>query len=187
MRLFVAVNFSPALRERLYAAAAPLRQASQHLRWLVPDTYHITLKFLGTLERAQTQPLEAALNEAAAAVQPFDLELGGLGAFPSLQRARIVWLGARATGLMTLRADVEQRFEPLGFPTEARPFHPHITMAKLAARARPVDLTDMERLLAPEAYQVVRVERVELMESKLSPAGALYALLHSAQLGNRDR
>lgn len=183
MRLFVAITFPDSLRDRLAAALRPVRDQVSGLRWLSADTYHITLKFLGRVEAEQLSDVQAGLLRAAGQAEPFALETGGLGAFPSLRRANVVWLGAAAgPPLNALQTAVESALAPLGFPTEARPFHAHVTVARLTPRTKPLDLTGMERLVTEDAYQQLRIQSIELMESKVSSKGARYEAIASAPL-----
>ena len=188
MRLFIAVNLPAALRATLYERAAGLRAAITQIRWLPADNFHITIKFLGAVENDRVDAVQAALAEAAGGIPPFDLQIGGFGAFPGLARPNVVWLGVKpASALMELQQRVEQMTAPLGFETEARAFHPHITIGRLAARTRAPDLRGLERVSASLEYEkMVAITTVELMESKLSSKGARYESIASARLKEKS-
>lgn len=187
MRLFVAVNLPDAVRRALERASATLREAAPAVRWLPPENFHITLKFLGSVPDARLPEIQAALETAALRNAPFQMTLRVAGAFPNFRRARVYWVGVQDDGaLAQLQLEVERTIAPLGFPTEARPFHPHITIGRVnsvpaaelrAAEAAASDFQHESR---------VTVKSIELMESKVSSKGARYEALRSAQLGKQS-
>jgi len=128
--------------------------------------------------------VRAALGRAAAGARPLPLALGEFGVFPDFQRPRVVWAGITADSrLEILQHRVEQEFAPLGFPTEARPFRPHVTLGRAAREARPRDFAGLEAALGALQFEAtVVVESVDLMQSTLESAGAVYHVRHSERL-----
>jgi 2'-5' RNA ligase len=184
VRLFIAVNLPEDVRVRIYAATQGLRQAATGVRWTLHEQFHITVKFLGEVAEDKVPALEAGLAHAVRALRPFEVDLAGIGAFPNLRRPRVYWLGiTQATDLHVLQAHVESEIEPLGFPREARPFHPHVTLGRVGAEVSTEQLRAAERAAASIEYQnKVRVNSVELMVSRMSPKGARYEALRSQPL-----
>jgi 2'-5' RNA ligase len=141
----------------------------------------VTLKFLGGVETPRLAPVAAALVDAASTCAPFELAVRGLGAFPSRTRARVVWAGIDDGGATArLATRVEAAMVELGFEREARPFAGHVTLGRVRQpRGNP-------RLAAAldghSAYGRLRVDRVVLMRSDLSPRGARYTELAEAPL-----
>jgi 2'-5' RNA ligase len=115
----------------------------------------------------------------------FTLRIEGFGVFPSESRPRIIWAGCGAPPpLEILQHKVEQEMERLGFPLEGRAFRPHLTLGRAKNEASPARLAGLAAALDELAYAAeVTVESVDLMESRLSPAGARYTRLHAAPLG----
>ena len=93
MRLFVALNFLPPVREALWAATARLRDLDLPVKWVRGEAVHLTLKFLGDVADERVPELAAALTSAAAGARPLSLALGGFGVFPDFRRPRVVWVG----------------------------------------------------------------------------------------------
>lgn len=184
MRAFVAVNLPPEHRRDIAAAVAPLLRSELPVRWVEPDAYHLTLKFLGTVAAGAVEPVAAALRTLAVRHAPFTLRVRGAGAFPDPRRPGVLWLGvAPDAPLLALQQAVEQGIAPLGFPTEARPFHPHITLGRTRRDARPGALRSAEALLGDVAYQaIIPIETVDLMQSHTSPRGARYERVLAAPL-----
>src|SRR5690606_29803955 len=113
------------------------------------------------------------------------LEIGGLGAFPSLRRANVLWIGVTGDpDLALLQREIEPALSRLGFPREQRPFRPHITIGRLRSGERPLDI---ERLASLVDFQArVTVESVELMQSVMTPGGSRYETLVRRRLGEKE-
>jgi 2'-5' RNA ligase len=188
VRLFVAVNLPDAIRRDLFERLDPIRGVGTGVRWLEPNNFHITLKFLGSVQDTQIESIQDGLWAAAAQVPAFELTLSRFGAFPNFRRARVYWVGVEDDGwLGRLQSAVEQQIAPLGFPTEARPFHPHITVGR-ANQLTAAELGAVEASSAPFPFrETISVSSMELMESKLSPKGARYEPVFSALLAGTNK
>jgi len=184
VRLFVALNLPPPVREALWAATARLRDLELPVKWVRGEGVHLTLKFLGDVADEREPELAAALTSAAAGARTLSLALGGFGVFPDFRRPRVVWVGiAPEPGLEILQHRVEQEFAALGFPTEARPFRPHVTLGRAARDARPVDFPGLEAALGRlEFAETALVSALDLMQSTLQTGGAVYHVRHSERL-----
>jgi 2'-5' RNA ligase len=128
-RAFVAVRPPDDVLDRVDEISATIEaHTPDGARWTTREQHHLTLQFLGN--RADVDAVAAALREIA--VAPADVELRGIGAFPSPRRARVLWIGvaAGASMLTQLAAAVGVLLEPLGHEPEARAYHPHLTLAR---------------------------------------------------------
>lgn len=160
----------------------PPRGRRSALRVVKLDNLHFTLRFLGEIDENRAEPLLEALNWAVADAAPFELELRGLGAFPSVERPSVVWVGVRnAVRLKGLDARVAAAASAAGFGPADRPFHPHLTLARCKARP-PEALFDLLREQARTSFGSFRVERVELIASELTPDGPRYRSVGAAML-----
>lgn len=184
MRLFVAVNFPDAVRERAWRACATLREAGFPVKWVGEDRLHLTLKFLGEVDRGRLPELREALARATAGVAPLELRLGGVGAFPSLRSPRVLWLGVEGPpALGALRDGVEDTMGELGFDRETRDFHPHVTLGRARRGAGRRAFEGLEEVAGRvELDAACRAESVELMESVLRRRGAVYSAVSSHRL-----
>ena len=181
LRTFIGIPV-PALR-RLVEVSGELRALGRLLRVTSPESWHLTLKFLGETPAGEIAALSRAIEEVASETATGSYEVRGLGVFPSLRRPSVIWAGLRGDGPLALLAerldDVCSRF---GFARETRAFHPHITLARVSGRA-PASLAAMLEAEAETAFGSVRPERVVLYESELSKSGSRYQPLASALLG----
>ncbi len=184
MRLFVALTPPRDAQQTVWDAFAPLRARSYPVKWLPPGGIHVTLKFLGEVEEGRQSELVRALGEAVTGARTVTLVVGGAGAFPDPQRPRVLWAGIAPDPAIELLADqVERVFAPLGFPTEARAFRPHLTLGRVARHARPRDFAGMADALEGLPVDAIAVvDGVELIMSVLRPDGVGYERVHREQL-----
>jgi 2'-5' RNA ligase len=187
MRLFLALNLPKKERQRVQRAVRPLREGDLPVRWLDIEQYHVTLKFLGTVRKDAVDSIRIALDEVAANTAPFDAMVTGFGAFPTIRRPRVLWAGVHATPeLRCLKQDLEWGLADLGFDKETRAFHPHLTLGRSssdgAGRFRGLD----EQMAALELEASFVVRSVDLMQSRTSPDGATYSVVHRARLTGGD-
>ena len=180
----MALNLPDGVRRALWAAAAPVRELGLPLKWVRPEGIHVTLKFLGEVADAREPELRAALGRAAAGGHALSLVVGGFGAFPGLERPRVIWAGLEPDpALESLQHRVEREFGPLGFPPESRPFRAHLTLGRAARDARPRGCDGLEETLIGLRHQETAVVgAVDLMQSVLQSAGAVYQIRHSERL-----
>ncbi len=184
MRLFIAVDLSVAVRERLDALILDLRRDVPDVRWVGSDRIHLTLKFLGEVDEARAAAISDAVGPAAAAVPGrIPASVGRLGTFGDQRRPRVVWAGVEdpSGGLLRIQSAVETACEVQGFSREGRPFSPHLTLARLKGPSRSLGT-------ALEARQAIRLGDLEissccLFQSLLRPDGAAYVRLREYPLG----
>jgi 2'-5' RNA ligase len=180
----VAILLDERAREALAIEVGRLRSAGREVAWVGAANLHITLKFLGGVDETRLPAVTDAVARAATARPPFDLAVHGLGAFPTLMRPRVVWAGVTegASAVSELAAAVERELAPLGFVAEDRPFTAHVTLGRIRTPRRNPGLEEAIRAGAALEFGQVRVERLSLMRSDLSPRGARYTELHGARL-----
>lgn len=187
MRIFLALELSDAIAADVERSIAPLRELEPDLAWIAPQKRHLTLRFLGDQSPEQADRIARAADATAAMLRPFEMSLGGFGAFPNFRRARVVWLGVeQEPRLELLHHDLELALESAGHELEGKPFRPHVTLARVRAplpveRARA--LARAARRISFTATQ--QVAGITLFESALAPSGSHYRRIHSAPLGGR--
>ncbi|MCP4004034.1 MAG: RNA 2',3'-cyclic phosphodiesterase [bacterium] len=184
LRTFIAVPLPESVRDSAAEALADARVAlGERARWTPAENLHLTLKFLGDVDRDQLPKLIQRLQAKLAGVAVFEAALGGLGAFPNAREASVLWLGVTTglSDLAKLARKVDAASKVVGVAREKRPFRAHLTLARLRTPER----VDVERMKAPEEVPF-RVEQVILYESRLSPDGARHVPLAHLPLGVDD-
>ena len=187
MRLFLAVELSSDVVRALARATAPLRAEVPTLCWVPPERCHLMVKFLGDLPESRMERMVAMSAAVAGAHRPLTMQLGGVGAFPNFQGARVVWTGVEHDArLELLHHDVEMASAEEGVELEGRAFRPHVTLARVRE-----PLGEREGLRLARVAQAIdfsatqEVVAISLLESRLAPAGATYRRVHAAKLGGR--
>jgi len=184
MRLFVALNLPKRDRERIQRATRRLREADYPVRWLDVDHFHVTLKFLGDVRRERLTEVEEAIRRVASATKGFTTTLGGFGAFPTVRRPRVLWVGVGANPeLRCLKQDLEWTLGDIGFEAETRAFHPHVTLGRTDDRDGAGAFRGLDTLLAElDLEGEIKVHTVDIMRSQLSRDGAKHSILTSLKL-----
>jgi RNA 2',3'-cyclic 3'-phosphodiesterase len=187
LRLFCAVELSAEARARAVEHIARLRERLPQARvsWERAEKLHLTLKFFGDVEQGRAQALSEALESAANLGTPFPLHLAGAGAFPPHGAPRVLWLGlSDETGSFArLHQAVERECAAAGFKREERPFHPHLTIARLRQPTGARALAELHRELGFAALEL-KVNEIVLMRSELDPRGSRYTTLSRHALVN---
>ncbi len=166
-RLFVAVRPPPEIRDFL----AGLMGGISGARWQDDGQLHLTLRFIGEVDRHTAGDIHAALGSIH---HPrFELAVNGLGMFDKKNVVHTIWAGvAPQQPITALHKKVDQAMARVGIPPDERAFHPHVTLARLNRSAGPV--TDFLSRSAGVTSQPFRVDRFALFESSLTPDGAVY-------------
>ncbi|MFQ5610610.1 MAG: RNA 2',3'-cyclic phosphodiesterase [Anaerolineae bacterium] len=188
-RTFIAIELPQHTRTALISLQHNLRRevGETVFRWVRPENFHLTLVFLGEVPAEQIPELAEALHAVAYEYSPFTLGVQGIGGFPNLKWPRVLWTGFNdSLGILTkLHKTLGPVLLSLGFPPEARPYTPHLTLAYAHKRAasREVKRAGMllRRLQIDEVDQF-GVSSISLMRSQLQPGGPVYTQLAQAPL-----
>lgn len=188
-RLFIAADLPAAARGDLAAVQDRLKRRAFPVRWVEPAALHLTLVFLGTTDAALLPAIGAALRTELATQRAVRLQLEPAGAFPSLQRPRVVWagIGGETAALGQLYARVVAALAPLDRAPDAKPFRPHITLGRVRRDARPeqaaelgVAVRELGNSQSPVSWAV---DQVVVYRSDLQRAGPRYMPLETIALG----
>lgn len=118
-----------------------MEDRSQEARWVSPALWHVTLQFLGDVDSGRHDQLKEALNAWDPAVNGLCLRLQGLGAFPSPEESRVLWMGVQESqDFLDLQARLEQLLSDHGFAASEREFRPHLALARFRNTINAVDL-----------------------------------------------
>lgn len=188
-RLFVGVRVSVQTSNALAQAAETLarraKDARIDIKWVAPTNYHVTLKFLGWTREDAVGAVRDALEAGVAAygkeigtgaVAPFKFRTARLGAFPSLEKASVLWAGIDdGKPLVALAGHLEKALTGIGYAADTRPFHPHVTLGRVR-ETRPIK--DVVLPLSEQMFSDSRVDGVTLFESETKSSGSVYRDLH---------
>jgi len=183
IRTFVAIDLPGEIKMELDKLISGLRQAASDIRWVRAANLHLTLRFLGELPMESIKDLAVILQENLKGFDPFEISLAGLGGFPNLKRARVIWVGGGrgCEGLENLAPLVESSCKQSGFGPADKPFSPHLTIGRVKfpkGHERLIALIESMRYESP----LFQVKDVVIFKSELLPAGPRYTMLESIEL-----
>lgn len=191
MRLFVGLDIPQEIRDRLARFIDGLRSFAPDVRFVNPETFHVTLKFIGDTNKFDV--VKRALTPIHA--PSFNVSFAGTGYFPGVKNPRVFWAGIQAPPeLASLAAAIDQVMTPLGLEPERGPYQPHLTLAR-AGSGRPHTTSGdkpnpkfqrlQQRLstLPQPDFGTMTAHEFFLYESKLSPRGAQYFKVERYPLG----
>jgi len=179
MRVFVAVEIAEDARRAAEKTGEALRRSvDPHLRasWIAPVNMHLTVRFIGHVADDRLASVLGALTPPLR-MDPFDVELGGCGAFPSSGPPRVIWIGVTEglPSLSLMHDEFDRRLAPLGWEPEERPFSAHLTLARVKSASRPAAALLRQTIREiPALHARWRVDRATILRSHLSPRGARY-------------
>ena len=180
IRTFIALPIPDNLKESLRSAISQLKRINSGLRWVRPESIHLTVKFLGNIEQDLVEPISQQLDSVAGSCPELELGLSGVGVFPGQRRPRVIWagLGGDIMPLSQLASAIDRMCAGFGIKVEKRPFNAHLTLGRLKVPS----MVDLDINLIEEWY---RAEEVIFYKSELLPTGARYTILHSSRLGHK--
>ncbi len=183
IRAFIAVTLASEVIEKIADASTQLNPEITGVRWVAPANFHLTLKFLGGIDEAMVEPIEARLREQLSLFPRFTINAKGLGVFPSPKRPRVLWVGLTGDRLIALASRVESALQQLGFTPETREFTPHLTIGRWRQAALTSKSLDrqLENWRAFD-FGISLVESVNLIQSVLKSEGASYNRLATVPL-----
>jgi 2'-5' RNA ligase len=178
VRSFIAFDIDNDLvLRRLSEVQGTLVNTGAHLKLVEPRNIHMTMRFLGNISLGMIDLIHEEMKKVS--FTPFDVEIRGLGAFPSLRYPRVVWAGIRR-GVNELR-NVFDQLEPLlrglGFKPDPKGFSPHLTIARVRSGRRKAELIRCVQDLADCEFGVIKAECLRLKKSVLTPRGPVYSTL----------
>jgi len=187
-RIFCAIELPQTARRLVLAHIARLKEKVPHAKasWARDANLHLTLKFLGEIPTTSVADFSKAVSLAVTQVQPFSIRFEQTGIFPTHGQPRVLWIGIneQPAQLSELHARIEEESARAGFAKETRPFHPHLTIARLRhpdnARALTVAHKQME-------FDPVEIAVAELLviRSELSSEGSKYTVVSRHAFGVR--
>ncbi len=188
LRTFIAVDIPSHIQQLIQHSIEPLRKSlgASLVRWVAPESIHLTLKFLGDVAPPNIQILSQMLGAEANQVRAFDIQINGLGCFPGPKWPRVLLIGIRAPAeLEALQRGIESACTRLGYQSERREFSPHLTIGRvkqdITAPGQQKIRSAIEASVI-DALGTARVDLVHLYKSDLKPSGSVYTKLFSAPL-----
>jgi len=184
IRSFIAFDIDNELVvRRLSEVQGILANTGANLKLVKPQNIHATMRFLGNISLQMVELIHEEMKQISFA--PFEIELRGLGAFPSLRYPRVVWAGIRkgADELVNVFNQLESRLRRLGFKPDRKGFSPHLTIARVRTGKNKTELIRCVEDLADYEFGVIKADYLRLKKSVLTPKGPIYTTLKEVRGG----
>jgi len=185
IRTFVAVEVSSSVLHRASELIDECVGMGIDAKWVAPDNMHLTLQFLGNIRENDTPMICRAIDRAVRDLAPFDVVCRGVGAFPSPERPRVIWIGMHEgrEQLIELQAVAEKALREIGYRGEARRFEPHLTIGRV--RAPSSGTKQLAQFVASHENSdasVFDVSEVLVFSSELQKTGPRHEVIGRAEL-----
>jgi len=184
IRTFIAVEIPEKVISSIARVQEGIKNYGFKIRWVRPESIHLTLKFLGNIEAADTENIGRAVFEASKEYTPLSLQAKGIGVFPGIKRPRVVWVGitGQLETLVRLQKTLDKNLEAIGFPKEKRPFKGHLTLGRIKKKIDTNTFIEALDTFGNFETETFTADRVVLYKSELKASGAVYTKLVSARL-----
>ncbi|KPU27815.1 hypothetical protein TR13x_00150 [Caloranaerobacter sp. TR13] len=183
MRLFIALSFDRELKERLGKIQKKVKNNSSKGRWVYIDNFHLTLKFLGSVDKNYVGDINKSLRKIASNFDEIKLKLDKLDYFPGKDMMRVVWLGVsgEVEKVKQIKLAVDKELIKYGFPKEKRKYTPHITLARdVVFESRKHFVDD---LIEKDLDYSFTLKNLTLMNSELIGGKRIYTPIGNFRLG----
>ena len=178
IRTFLALDISSELTGALFNVQKKLIKNTTGVKWVKPENIHLTLKFLGAIQKKRVEVVCSVIGQIASEFALFNFTVGGLGAFPSSRNPKVIWAGINPNkNLIVLRDKIESVLLSVGVPKEKRPFSPHLTIGRLKDSKGKNSLRQVLDELKHEQLGTFETSRIVFYKSDLLPTGSVHYIL----------
>ncbi len=180
MRSFIAIEMES---EAINRIRDQLRSANADIKFVEPGNLHLTLKFLGEIKDNLVDDIHNRMEESFKDFSRFEVQLRGVGVFPSLQYIKVVWVGIEENkeNLAKMQESLEDNILNLGFKKEGR-FKPHLTLGRVKSPRNKDKLAEIITSIKDKEIDKIKVDRVILKKSVLTTKGPIYTTLREVML-----
>jgi len=184
LRTFIAINLNPEIKKTLIQLIKELDTGNRSIKWVAEQGMHLTLKFLGEIDREKVAQIKNVLKRILKKYRPFSLRFKGTGSFPPGKKAaRVLWVGIEEEeSLERLQSELEAELEKIGFPKEERRFHPHLTLGRVKFPSGLGQTLSLLEKYKDQTFGEMKVEKITFFQSILKPTGAEYSILSEFEL-----
>lgn len=186
VRMFIACPTPLALQQSAQEVRTILHTSTFPWRWMQPAQLHVTLKFFGEVATERTPDIAGAMERSVQRVSSFVLQARTLGCFPNALCPRVLWMGLDdpEQRLSQLAQRLQDECARVGFAPEERSFRPHLTLARSQQARSDTQLRTLLQTYQDHVWGEFYVMQILLVQSHLTPGGAVYSSLHMATLQN---
>lgn len=188
MRTFVAIDFSPQIKGKIGEIIEYFKTQTPDyaLKWVEPQNLHMTIKFLGEVSEGHLRTIKDVLSDTLEGISAFEIEVTGMGMYPSTQKPRVIWLGVEGSEpLKDIHQSLDQALQKASIPPDKRGLSPHLTIARVRRNVETLIVQDIGKTLSQfkiDSLGKCTIDRIVLYKSTLTPSGPIYDPLLSIPL-----
>lgn len=177
VRAFLSINIEDqSLLSKIQNVQKTLDLTAAKMKIIKREEIHFTLRFFGDTPLQRLDQIQACLERVE--INPFKIEIAGIGSFPNKRRPRIIWVGVteNASQVLKLKNEIDSSLIEIGYQPENK-YTPHATIARVRYVKDSKRITENLENLADEVLGEMTVEKVKMMKSTLTPSGPIYECL----------
>ena len=183
--IFVALNLSDEIKERLIKLQKKIAQYLPNFRWIKPVNLHLTLVFLGRVDPKKIVKLIEIIKKTVENVEPFTIDFARVGVFPESRRAKIIWVGVEESSILgALNQTFYRKLKKNNFVLDERDFTPHVTIGRTKEKVNKEAVNYVLSKYPNSKFGQLKVESIDIMESELKRSGAEYQIIEQIKLKN---
>jgi 2'-5' RNA ligase len=178
VRAFLAFDLENSeVKKNLAHAQKLVMQTGADVKLVEPENIHMTIRFLGDITLNMSDKVFEEMKKVE--FTPFNVQISGIGVFPSLSYPRVVWAGITqgADQLRNVFSQLEPRLQSLGFAPDPKGFSPHLTIARVRSARNKMELVEFVKTNAEYPFGIVQAKCLRLKKSELTPKGPIYSTL----------
>ena len=181
MRMFIAIDIGE--REEIVDMEKKLEKIQGRIKLVEPWNVHLTLKFLGETKEEIIPEIKKVMEKSVEGISPFSCNLIGMGAFPSMDYVKVIWIGLKDEGeTKKIAQRLEEGLEAHGFKKEKRKFTPHITIARVKNLKEKKEMKSFLQEHANDSFGILNVNSIVLKKSELRKEGPIYETIEEVKL-----
>jgi len=184
IRTFIAIKIPSSIVERISQFQSSLKKVDARIGWVKSGNFHITLKFLGDVEESKITEIGDKLENSLSGIKNFEVNIGGVGVFPTRRRPRVLWIGGSSENsiLEKIAERLDDSLHTLGFERESRKYRIHLTLGRVKESGNIEEV--MNKLFERKDinFGAFEVSEVVLIQSELNPSGSIYTPLKIVHL-----
>ncbi|MGR3294599.1 MAG: RNA 2',3'-cyclic phosphodiesterase [Candidatus Scalindua sp.] len=181
IRVFIAIEIDSEIKNKLSEYLSKLKRTGADVKWVAPENIHLSLKFIGYIEKETLINLNKIINDAVSGIGSFSISIGNIGAFPSIEKPRVVFVCVQERGnsLFKIYEKLDKGVEQLGIKRESKKYVGHITLGRVKSQQNISKLKNILNSGTECYFGLEKVASLSLIQSKLTPTGPLYTRLNN--------
>ena len=185
IRIFLAVTLPDEIKSALADVSRKLQTSGADFKWVRPENYHITVKFLGDVKPEILDAIIGCVKSALQDIQAFSINISGTGSFMKHGAPCVIWVGMQQdSGQLGVLSDkIDDLLSTLGFEKENRAFSAHITLGRVRSARGAEKLCDLLVATKDISIGFMKINGISIMKSDLKPDGPVYNILQTVEIG----